>query len=67
MERQPNVIRDIPIVLTAYLGWRYYRGTKIVSLDEIPLADAFAQAEQSADAPGAKQKGLIRYVSWVWD
>ncbi|KAK4444874.1 amino acid permease [Podospora aff. communis PSN243] len=58
---------DIPLVLTAYLSWKYYERTEVVSLADIPLGDAFAQVQQSPDEPEAKQKGPIRFVSWIWD
>lgn len=59
--------RDIPIVLTAYLGWKHFKKTKAVSLDGIPLAGAFDQAEPVRDDPEENQKGWIRTVSWIWD
>ncbi|KAK3985151.1 amino acid permease-domain-containing protein [Cladorrhinum sp. PSN332] len=59
---------DIPIVLIAYLFWKYFRKTKIVSLDDIPLEDAFQQAEDFIDdGPEGKKKGWIRAISWIWD
>ncbi|KAK3389645.1 amino acid permease/ SLC12A domain-containing protein [Podospora didyma] len=58
---------DIPIVLIAYLSWKFLRRTKIVSLDEIALKDAFEQAEQYVEEPEGKKKGWIRAVSWIWD
>ncbi|KAH6845859.1 amino acid permease-domain-containing protein [Chaetomium sp. MPI-CAGE-AT-0009] len=59
---------DIPIVLTAYVFWKVFRKTKIVSLDEIPLEDAFARAdeyfpEQTVD----KKRGWVKAISWIWD
>ncbi|KAK0715259.1 proline-specific permease [Lasiosphaeris hirsuta] len=58
---------DIPIVLIAYLGYKFYAKTKIISLDDVPLADAFEQAEQQIDEPEGKEPGWIRLVSWIWD
>ncbi|KOS19358.1 putative proline-specific permease put4 [Escovopsis weberi] len=37
---------DIPLVLCAYLLWKYFKGTKFVSLKDIPLEAAFQQADQ---------------------
>ena len=63
-----NSSSDIPIVLTAYLFWKYFRKTKVVSLDDIPLEDAFQQAEYFVDdEPEVKKKGWIRAISWIWD
>ncbi|KAK2614955.1 hypothetical protein N8I77_001742 [Diaporthe amygdali] len=36
---------DIPLVITAFLVWKFYKRTKFYSLDEIPLADALRQAD----------------------
>ncbi|KAK0619962.1 proline-specific permease [Immersiella caudata] len=59
---------DIPLVLTAYLSWKYYKATEVVSLADIPLGDAFAQVQQSpAEPDSGKQKGPTRLVSWIWD
>lgn len=41
-----SAYRDIPLVLGAYLVWKLVKGTKIVSLSEIPLHSALEQAEQ---------------------
>lgn len=61
--------RDIPIVLIAYLAWKFYKKTKIVSLDDIPLDIAFEQAEDAIfeDLEEGKTKGWVRVVSWIWD
>lgn len=37
---------DIPLVISAYLIWKFYKGTKVVKLSEIPLHRALEQAEQ---------------------
>jgi amino acid transporter len=58
---------DIPLVLGAYLTWKFVKKTKTVSLDSIPLGDALEQAEQYPDEPEAKQEGWLRCVSWLWD
>lgn len=61
--------RDIPIVLIAYLAWKFYKKTKIVSLDDVPLDIAFEQAEDAIfeDPEEGKTKGWARAVSWIWD
>ncbi|KAK4212688.1 proline-specific permease [Rhypophila decipiens] len=58
---------DIPLMSIAYLSWKYYKRTKIVSLDEIALGDAFEQASLYPDEPEPKQKGWVRFISWIWD
>ncbi|KAI8717274.1 AA-permease domain-containing protein [Fusarium sp. LHS14.1] len=37
---------DIPLVIAAYLIWKFVKKTKIVSLSEIPLQDAIKKSEQ---------------------
>ncbi|KAK3938252.1 amino acid permease/ SLC12A domain-containing protein [Diplogelasinospora grovesii] len=58
---------DIPIVLIAYLSYKFIKRTKVVSLADIPLSDAFEQADLFVDEPEDKEKGWIRTVSWIWD
>ncbi|KAI3325142.1 amino acid permease/ SLC12A domain-containing protein [Xylariaceae sp. AK1471] len=60
---------DIPLVLTAYLIWKLWKKTKLISLSDIPLEEAFKQAEQVPDdEPPVKQKsGWVRLISWIWD
>lgn len=60
---------DIPIVLVAYLAWKFYKKTKVVSLDDIPLDMAFEQAEDAIfeEPEEGKTKGWLRSVSWIWD
>lgn len=60
--------RDIPIVLTAYIAWKMRNKTKMVSLDEMPLHDVFDQTySPHPDEPPPKKRGVIRFVSWIWD
>ncbi|KAI0196751.1 amino acid permease/ SLC12A domain-containing protein [Xylaria flabelliformis] len=59
---------DIPLVLSAYLIWKLWKKTKIVSLSDIPLSEAFKQAEQVLDdEPPVKRGTWLRLVSWIWD
>ncbi|KAF4435727.1 hypothetical protein F53441_13431 [Fusarium austroafricanum] len=37
---------DIPLVTAAYLIWKFVKKTKIVSLSEIPLQEAFKKSEE---------------------
>jgi amino acid transporter len=57
-------------VLTAYLFWKFFRNTKVISLDTISLEDVFNQAEQHyLDETRTKQKKhrWLRIISWIWD
>ncbi|KAI1077826.1 amino acid permease/ SLC12A domain-containing protein [Whalleya microplaca] len=58
---------DIPLVLSAYLIWKFIKKTQVVSLSSIPLDEAFEQAERPYDEPPTKQKGWIRLFTWIWD
>ncbi|KAK4188298.1 putative amino acid permease [Podospora australis] len=63
---------DIPIVIAAYLFWKFFAKTKFVALDQIPLLDAFEQAEEQIvaeiePATKKKKKGWIKVISWIWD
>ncbi|QPG98406.1 hypothetical protein C2857_007577 [Epichloe festucae Fl1] len=41
---------DIPLVITAYLVWKFAKKTKIVALAEVPLHRAFERAEQKYES-----------------
>ncbi|KAK4173629.1 putative amino acid permease [Triangularia setosa] len=64
---------DIPIVLTAYLFWKSLRKTSVIPLDQIPLEEAFKQAEENLKLqnqgfqPTKKTKSWTRFISWIWD
>ncbi|KAK1834198.1 amino acid permease/ SLC12A domain-containing protein [Podospora conica] len=59
---------DIPIVLTAYIAWKMRHKTKVVSLDAMPIHEIFGQTySPQPDEPQPKQRGVIRFVSWIWD
>ncbi|KAI1850335.1 hypothetical protein JX265_002233 [Neoarthrinium moseri] len=58
---------DIPLVLGAYLIWKFVKKTKLVSLDSIPLIDALEQAEQYPDEPEPKAHSAWKVISWIWD
>ncbi|KAI1480441.1 dicarboxylic amino acid permease [Daldinia eschscholtzii] len=58
---------DIPLVLGAYLIFKYVKKTRIAPLKGIPLDDAIIQAEQYPDEPQEKSDSWKRAVSWIWD
>ncbi|KAH0421540.1 amino acid permease [Colletotrichum camelliae] len=58
---------DIPLVLGAYLIYKFVKKTKIVPLENIALHDAFDQADAYPEEPEVKKTGPIRFVSWIWD
>ncbi|KAK4247143.1 amino acid permease-domain-containing protein [Corynascus novoguineensis] len=59
---------DIPIMITAYLFWKVFRKTKIVSLDQVPLREALARADEYyPEETVVKNRGWTRSISWLWD
>ena len=60
-------IRDIPLVIYAYLIWKFVKKTKVVSLSSIALEEAFDRVEQEPEFPELRKTGAIRVVSWIWE
>ncbi|WWC68225.1 uncharacterized protein I206_102148 [Kwoniella pini CBS 10737] len=58
---------DIPLVLVAYLIWKFYKKTKVVSLSEVPIEEVLHYIAENPEEPETRQNGWIRFVSWLWD
>ncbi|CAK7217069.1 hypothetical protein SCUCBS95973_003026 [Sporothrix curviconia] len=58
---------DIPLVIAAFVLWKFVKRTKAVSLDAVPIEEALYEADHYPDEVPYDQKGLIRLVSWLWD
>lgn len=58
---------DIPLVLTAFLLWKFFKKTKFVKLAEIPLREAFEEVERKPEEPDPVPKGWVKLVSFLWD
>ncbi|KAK1634680.1 amino acid permease [Colletotrichum phormii] len=58
---------DIPLVAGAFLFWKFFKKTKGVVLENIPLHDAFEQADAYPEEPEKQETGPIRFVSWIWN
>ncbi|CAK7267657.1 hypothetical protein SEPCBS119000_002665 [Sporothrix epigloea] len=58
---------DIPLVLVAFLFWKFYKRTKAVSLGDIQLAEALEQASHAEQEPVTKKTKLLAWISWIWD
>lgn len=56
---------DIPIVITAYLGWKLYKRTHILSLNEIPIRDALDEIERTPEEKIPPTKGWRR-INILW-
>lgn len=50
-------IRDIPLILMAYLGWKYFKGTKFVALEDIPIRAALDEIRDNPETPEPVRKG----------
>ncbi|KAG9857138.1 amino acid permease, partial [Aureobasidium melanogenum] len=48
---------DIPLILVAYLGWKYYKGTKFVALEDIPIRAALDEIRDNSETPEPVRKG----------
>ncbi|OQO00909.1 hypothetical protein B0A48_13598 [Cryoendolithus antarcticus] len=57
---------DIALVTTAYLLWKFIKRTKIVSLADIPLMEAFERAAQDQE-PEKVVPGWRKWVGFLWD
>ncbi|RVX73396.1 hypothetical protein B0A52_03038 [Exophiala mesophila] len=57
---------DIPLVLTAYLIWKFYKRTKIINLMDIPLAEAIERAQRDIE-PEPKLPKWRKIVGFLWD
>ncbi|KAI9054817.1 hypothetical protein LZ554_001962 [Drepanopeziza brunnea f. sp. 'monogermtubi'] len=51
---------DIPIVIFAYFGWKFFKGTKILSLESIPIRQALDEMNDSPEEPMLPTTGWKR-------
>lgn len=61
------LIRDIPLVLAAFLLWKYIKGTKFVSLADIPLREALEEVAKHPEPLEPRAKGWKRVITFLWD
>ncbi|KAG9691779.1 amino acid permease-like protein, partial [Aureobasidium melanogenum] len=58
---------DIPLILVAYLGWKYFKGTKFVALEDIPIRAALDEIRDNPETPEPVRKGwkgVIMKLLW---
>ncbi|CAD0081643.1 unnamed protein product, partial [Aureobasidium vineae] len=58
---------DIPLILIAYLGWKYLKGTKIVALENIPIRAALDEIRDNPETPEPVRegwKGVVMKMLW---
>jgi len=58
---------DIGLVTTAYVGWKLFKRTKLVSLKDIPLEEVLLQIALTPEDAELEAKGWLRYIAWMWD
>ena len=58
---------DIPLVLAAFLLWKFIKKTKFVKLSEIPLKDALDDVDRNPEPLDPGSKGWMRFVGFLWD
>jgi amino acid transporter len=60
-------LRDIPLVLAAFLLWKFIKGTKFVNLAEIPLREALEEVAKHPEPLEPKKMGWQRIANIIWD
>ncbi|KAK8221620.1 proline-specific permease [Phyllosticta capitalensis] len=58
---------DIPLVLVAFLAWKFFKKTKMVTLADIPLREALDAVERSPEAPEPEREGWKKWMNVLWD
>ncbi|KAF2811242.1 putative amino acid permease [Mytilinidion resinicola] len=56
---------DIPLVLTAYFGWKFLKKTRILSLDDVPLRAALDEIVSKPEEEVPKARGWRR-LNILW-
>lgn len=58
---------DIGLVAVVFLGWKLIKKTHWVALRDIPLENVLAEIEAHPEEIEAPRRGVIRFISWLWD
>ncbi|ODN97032.1 hypothetical protein I350_08011 [Cryptococcus amylolentus CBS 6273] len=58
---------DIPLVLAAYLIWKFYKKTEYVPLSEIPIRQVLESIDAEPEEKEERHTGWVRWGSWLWD
>ncbi|KAH9877675.1 hypothetical protein J1614_002892 [Plenodomus biglobosus] len=58
---------DIPLVLAAFLLWKFIKGTKFVSLAEIPIREALEEIIKNPESVEPKATGWKRIPAFLFD
>lgn len=58
---------DIPLVLTAFLLWKFIKKTRFIKLSEIPLKEALDDIDRNPEPLDPASKGWMKYIGVLWD
>ncbi|KAI8932247.1 hypothetical protein NX059_011126 [Plenodomus lindquistii] len=58
---------DIPLVIAAFLLWKFIKGTKFVSLAEIPIRDALEEIIKNPEPVETKATGWRKIPAFLFD
>ena len=58
---------DIPLVLAAFLLWKFIKKTSFVKLSEIPLKEALDEIDRHPEPLDPASKGWKKAVGFLWD
>ena len=62
-----NLTRDIPLVITAFLLWKFIKRTKFVSLADVPIRGALDEIIRNPEPIEPKATGWRRIPAILWD
>ncbi|KAF2035365.1 amino acid permease-like protein [Setomelanomma holmii] len=58
---------DIPLVIAAFLLWKFIKGTKFISLSEIPIREALDEVSKHPEPEEPKATGWGRIPAFLFD
>ncbi|KAL1592349.1 hypothetical protein SLS60_011427 [Paraconiothyrium brasiliense] len=58
---------DIPLVLAAFLLWKFIKGTKFVNLADIPIREALEEVASHPEPLEQNKTGWKRVAGFIWD
>ncbi|KAK6085705.1 Dicarboxylic amino acid permease 3 [Seiridium cupressi] len=56
----------IPLCFALYFGWKAFKKTKIIPLDEVPVAVFIAIAKANPEPPLKRKKGIVGWFGRFW-
>ncbi|CAO1612597.1 unnamed protein product [Parajaminaea phylloscopi] len=60
---------DIPLVIGAFLLWKFLKKTRYIPLEEVAIGEALAYSDAQREkwVHEERSKGWVRLISWLWD